>query len=132
MLYSNSMMVLKDEVSLTQGVRKSKIFIRKVLLLLVKLPNYTKSTVKYCDHWEKRKIIVTKIKLKKIKVRQNICKNRDIFRKRSLWYWFYRWSNSLIWRSIFPVVRNTFFITNNIKIIAKNFFCEYLRYCFWN
>ena len=50
MLYSNSMMVLKDEVSLTQGVRKSKIFIRKVLLLLVKLPNYTKSTVKYCDH----------------------------------------------------------------------------------
>ena len=126
MLCSNLMMVShldEDEVSHTQGVRKSKTFYikgttpsSKVTKLCKKQCQILRSLRLKKNNSQKNKIRI-KWKSKKSYVKTEIFSEKELpdidFTDEVI---------LLMWRRIDPFVRNTFSIAGDIKTIAKNFF----------
>ena len=126
MLCSNLMMVShldEDEVSHTQGVRKSRSFYikgttpsSKVTKLCKKQCQILRSLRLKKNNSQKNKIRI-KWKSKKSYVKTEIFSEKELpdidFTDEVI---------LLMWRRIDPVVRNTFSIAGDIKTIAKNFF----------
>ena len=126
MLCSNLMMVShldEDEVSHTQGVRKSRSFYikgttpsSKVTKLCKKQCQILRSLRLKKNNSQKNKIRI-KWKSKKSYVKTEIFSEKELpdidFTDEVI---------LLMWRRIDPFVRNTFSIAGDIKTIAKNFF----------
>ena len=126
MLCSNLMMVShldEDEVSHTQGVRKSRSFYMKGTTPSSKV---TKLCKKQCQILRSLRLKKNNSQKNKIRIKWKSKKSyvkTEIFSEKELPdIDFTDEVILLMWRRIDPVVRNTFSIAGDIKTIAKNFF----------
>ena len=126
MLCSNLMMVShldEDEVSHTQGVRKSRSFYMKGTTPSSKV---TKLCKKQCQILRSLRLKKNNSQKNKIRIKWKSKKSyvkTEIFSEKELPdIDFTDEVILLMWRWIVPVVRNTFSIAGEIKTIAKNFF----------
>ena len=126
MLCSNLMMVShldEDEVSHTQGVRKSRSFYMKGTTPSSKI---TKLCKKQCQILRSLRLKKNNSQKNKIRIKWKSKKSyvkTEIFSEKELPdIDFTDEVILLMWRWIVPVVRNTFSIAGEIKMIAKNFF----------
>ena len=126
MLCSNLMMVShldEDEVSHTQGVRKSRSFYMKGTTPSSKV---TKLCKKQCQILRSLRLKKNNSQKNKIRIKWKSKKSyvkTEIFSEKELPdIDFTDEVILLMWRRIDPVVRNTFSIAGDMKTIAKNFF----------
>ena len=126
MLCSNLMMVShldEDEVSHTQGVRKSRSFYMKGTTPSSKV---TKLCKKQCQILRSLRLKKNNSQKNKIRIKWKSKKSyvkTEIFSEKELPdIDFTDEVILLMWRWIVPVVRNTFSIAGEIKTIGKNFF----------
>ena len=126
MLCSNLMMVShldEDEISHTQGVRKSRSFYMKGTTPSSKV---TKLCKKQCQILQSLRLKKNNSQKNKIRIKWKSKKSyvkTEIFSEKELPdIDFTDEVILLMWRRIDPVVRNTFSIAGDIKTIAKNFF----------
>ena len=126
MLCSNLMMVShldEDEVSHTQGVRKSRSFYMKGTTPSSKV---TKLCKKQCQILRSLRLKKNNSQKNKIRIKWKSKKSyvkTEIFSEKELPdIDFTDEVILLMWRWIVPVVRNTFSIAGEIKTIANNFF----------
>ena len=126
MLCSNLMMVShldEDEVSHTQGVRKSRSFYMKGTTPSSKV---TKLCKKQCQILRSLRLKKNNSQKNKIRIKWKSKKSyvkTEIFSEKELPdIDFTDEVILLMWRRIDPVVRNTFSIAGDIKTIAKNIF----------
>ena len=126
MLCSNLMMVShldEDEVSHTQGVRKSRSFYMKGTTPCSKV---TKLCKKQCQILRSLRLKKNNSQKNKIRIKWKSKKSyvkTEIFSEKELPdIDFTDEVILLMWRRIDPVVRNTFSIAGDMKTIAKNFF----------
>ena len=126
MLCSNLMMVShldEDEVSHTQGVRKSRSFYMKGTTPSSKV---TKLCKKQCQILRSLRLKKNNSQKNKIRIKWKSKKSyvkTEIFSEKELPdIDFTDEVILLMWRRIDPFVRNTFSIAGDIKTIAKNFF----------
>ena len=126
MVCSNLMMVShldEDEVSHTQGVRKSRSFYMKGTTPSSKV---TKLCKKQCQILRSLRLKKNNSQKNKIRIKWKSKKSyvkTEIFSEKELPdIDFTDEVILLMWRRIDPVVRNTFSIAGDIKTIAKNIF----------
>ena len=126
MLCSNLVMVShldEDEVSHTQGVRKSRSFYMKGTTPSSKV---TKLCKKQCQILRSLRLKKNNSQKNKIRIKWKSKKSyvkTEIFSEKELPdIDFTDEVILLMWRWIVPVVRNTFSIAGEIKTITKNFF----------